>query len=143
MNRKRLPTERDFDPFGGCLDAQCAWRNFGGLTLDEAHARFSENPLYYQEDFMFMGHGALAYYFPVIDKYMRSGDDDDQARIIAQGLFLQFQLEDTSLIEPLKPSIIDLATFVIENIEKFGDDEKERRQVSDAWGKLVKHGANE
>ena len=90
-----------------------------------------------------MGHGALAYYFPVIDKYMRSGDDDDQARIIAQGLFLQFQLEDTSLIEPLKPSIIDLATFVIENIEKFGDDEKERRQVSDAWGKLVKHGANE
>jgi hypothetical protein len=34
-----LPTELDFDPLHGDLDAQCAWRNFGGLTLDEAHAK--------------------------------------------------------------------------------------------------------
>ncbi len=37
-----LPSERDFDPYGGDLDAQCAWRNFGGLTLEEATRRFRE-----------------------------------------------------------------------------------------------------
>jgi hypothetical protein len=68
-DRRLLPTERDFDPWHGNLDAQCAWRHFGGLTLDQAHARFRENPLGYQEDFMFMGPVAFAFYFPVIEDY--------------------------------------------------------------------------
>lgn len=42
-------TERGFDPWNGTLDAQIAWRDVGGLPLDEANAKFRENPLYYQE----------------------------------------------------------------------------------------------
>ncbi|MBL8820867.1 MAG: hypothetical protein JNL96_20010 [Planctomycetaceae bacterium] len=67
-----LPTEADFDPYGGDLDAQCAWRNFGGLTLDEATNKFRERPEIYQEDFMFMGGKAFAFYFPVVEAYLRN-----------------------------------------------------------------------
>ncbi len=56
-----LPTERDFDPYGGELDAQCAWKNFGGPTLDEAHAKFREHPECYREKLMAMGGKAFAY----------------------------------------------------------------------------------
>jgi hypothetical protein len=49
------------------------WRIF----LDEAYARFCERPEYYHEDFMFMGGIAFAYYFPVIEKYVRNAPDTD------------------------------------------------------------------
>jgi hypothetical protein len=58
----KLPTETDFDPYQGDLDAQCAWKNFGGLTLGEAFVKFEESPETYQEDFMFMGGKAFARY---------------------------------------------------------------------------------
>lgn len=45
----KLPKERDFDPYGGGLDEQCAWRNFGGLTLDEAYHKFESAPEVYQD----------------------------------------------------------------------------------------------
>ena len=137
-NHNQLPIRLDFDPFEGDLDAQTAWKHFGGLTLDQAYDRFSENPLLYQEDFMFMGHGALAYYFPVIDKYIRHGDDDRQALIIAQGLELQFQHDDTAQIDQLRPLIIDLAKFVIEKSHRFGDSDKERARISNAWRRLAR-----
>ncbi len=70
-NAAILPTEQHFDPYGGDLDAQCAWRNFGGLTIEEAKVKFCEHPEIHQEDFMFMGGKAFAYYYPVIDSYLR------------------------------------------------------------------------
>ena len=49
----RLPSKEDFVPYG-TLDELRAWENFGGLSLDEAYDKLCENPLYYQEDFMWM-----------------------------------------------------------------------------------------
>ncbi len=63
-----LPSREDFG-FG--LDQTAAWRNFGNVTLTDAYARFLESPEHYQEDFMWMDSPAFAYYFPVIDKYLR------------------------------------------------------------------------
>ena len=77
-----IPTERDFLEDHGCLDARCAWENFGGLSLDEAFKKFCENPLSYGEDFMFMGEFAFAYYFPVLDRYVREAIRDfDEERL--------------------------------------------------------------
>jgi hypothetical protein len=81
-----LPTERDFDPFGD-LDARHAWRNFGGLSVSEALRKFRENPIHYQEDFLFMGGRAFVFYFPVLDAFLREfrlseQEDDSQAAII-------------------------------------------------------------
>ena len=85
----KLPSEGDFDPYHGCLDAQCAWRNFGGLDLDSAYRKFCENPSYYQEDFMFMGPAAFTFYFPVVDRYLREIRSDYQTEEIGDGRWLE------------------------------------------------------
>jgi hypothetical protein len=138
-----LPVECDFDPWGGDLDAQCAWKNFGGLTIHQAKARFRENPLYYQEDFMFMGGKAFAYYFPVIDDYLRTvpdieTDDDHEARILADCIRNQFD-HDLSHVRHLSARVLDLADYVRRNIRRFGADDNERQCVAEAWTDLVRH----
>ncbi len=138
-----LPTERDFDPFRGDLDAQCAWKNFGGLSIDQAKAKFCENPLNYQEDFMWMGGKAFAYYFPVIEDYLRSAtdvdDDDHEAWILSHCIQMQFDESNLSHVRHLAAQVIDLADFVRDNIRRFGADDNERKHVADAWAELVRH----
>lgn len=75
-----LPSQSDFDPVGCDLDAQSAWQTFGGLGLAEAYAKFLQVPESYQEDFMFMGSRAFAYYFPVVDRYPPPHSQQSQAR---------------------------------------------------------------
>jgi hypothetical protein len=137
-----LPTERDFDPWGGDLDAQCAWRNFGGLTIDQARTKFCENPLYYQEDFMFMGGKAFAYYFPIIEQYLRavpdaSDDDDHESWILAKCIQNQFTRDDCAHVRHLAERALDLAEFVCQNIHRFGIDNNQRQSVANAWAELV------
>lgn len=139
-----LPTERDFDPWNGNLDAQSAWRDFGGLTLDEAHAKFRENPLKYQEDFMFMGGKAFAYYLPVLEDHLRGasdseGDDDREARILAHCIRAQFDGDNLSRVRHLAPRVLELANVVLKNIDRFGADDNERQRVVEAWMELVTH----
>lgn len=137
-----LPTQHDFDPWNENLDAQSAWKHFGGLTLDEAQARFQENPMYYQEDFMFMGPKAFAYFFPVIDQYLRNvpdadNFDDHESWILAQCVRMQFEGDDLAPIRPLAPRVLDLADFIRKNIRRFGSDNTERQRVADAWAYLT------
>ena len=140
----RLPTKDDFVPHPPNLDEVCAWEHFGGLTLDQAKARFAENALYYQEDFMFMGTKAFLYYFPVLDQYLRNApdeenDDDHESWIISQCTRAQFEPETIDRLRPLIPAIVDLAEFVRDNVHRFGRDDSERQRVSGAWADLVRH----
>jgi hypothetical protein len=139
-----LPTERDFNPWNDPTDAETAWQNFGGLTLDEAYAKFCKQPEYYQEDFMFMGGIAFAYYFPVVDKYIRNAPDtepfgDHEAWILAKCMQNQFSGDNLAHVRHLKDRVVALANFVHENIDRFGDDDAERDRVSDAWSELIAH----
>src|SRR4051812_20887734 len=45
---------------------------FNGMTLDEAYAYFCQAPQGREEDFMWMPEGGFRYYYPVIDRYLRS-----------------------------------------------------------------------
>jgi hypothetical protein len=137
-----LPSEEDFDPWHGRLDAQVAWKRFGGLTIDEASALFRENPVVYQESFMFMGGKAFAYYFPVIEDYLRNvpnGDHewDHESWIIAHDIRNQFERENFTHVRHLASRVIELAVFVQENIRRFGATEKERAKVAKAWTDLL------
>jgi hypothetical protein len=137
-----FPTEHDFGPWGGNLDAQSAWSHFGGLTLDQARERFRENPLYYQEDFMFMGGGAFAFYFPVIDDYLRGAPennegDDRQAWILAQAIKHQFSGDNLQHVQCLVPRVVALADFVRENIARLGSDAVECHQIARVWTEVV------
>ncbi len=138
MHAGPLPTERDFDPYGGDLDAQVAWRNFGGLTLEQARQRFEENPLYYQEDFMFMGPRAFVYYFSVIEGYLLATIqcdeyDDRQAWILAHVLCQQLTNDATSSVVTLAARIRSLAGFVRSNLQLFAPTPAERARIDAAW----------
>src|SRR5688572_18428127 len=116
-NSQQLPFEREFDPTGDDLDAQDAWRHFGGLTTEETLALFRENPIYYQEDFMFMGGRAFAFYFPVLDTFLREfrwsePEDDSQAGIIGSCVAAQFRWPTASHLGPIHPAIRSLADYV-------------------------------
>ena len=137
-----LPDMHDFDADSGGLDEMSAWRNFGGLTLQEASRKFRECPEGYQEDFMWMGGAAFAYYFPVIESYLRDTSnvcpgDDRQAWILAKCIKLQFAGEVTPQVRELAPRVLDLAEFVQSNINLFApSDVEEQQEIVDAWLEL-------
>ncbi len=134
-----LPAAGDFDPWGGDLDALHAWRNFGGLNLDQAFRLFLENPLHYQEDFMFMGPAAFDHYFPVLDRHLREfrrGDEEDDGCAWILGAVMISQLEAT-IPRPLAPGtvmeIAGLAGFVIREIDRYAGGPDEQRRILAEW----------
>jgi hypothetical protein len=142
----RLPTEQHFDPYGGDLDAQWAWKNFGGLTLEEAKVKFRQIPEHYYEDFMFMGGKAFAYYYPVIDSYLRETPtlppedrDDRQAWILPQCIKEQFQGWNYPYVRHLTRDVLDLCRFVRENLTLFGSDPQELEAIDEQWAALERH----
>lgn len=135
-----LPTREDFDAWDGCLDAQHAWKRFGGLTLDQANAKFREAPDIYQEDFMFMGGRAFAFYFPVIESYLRESpayveDDDREAWILAKVIDNQFEVSLSDVL-PLASRVLDLAHFVKANIDRFDPEPNPEYDVAVAWQEM-------
>ncbi|XZE37124.1 hypothetical protein SH501x_002726 [Pirellulaceae bacterium SH501] len=136
-----LPTEVDFDPWGGDLDAQWAWKNFGGLTLDAAKEKFSQKPECYHEDFMSMGSRAFSFYFPVIETHILDASIDYEgwdrcAWILAHAIKSQFQRETRSVVLHLVPRIRNLIQFVRQNIARFDDDAAEQSRILLAWAEL-------
>ncbi len=138
-----LPSRQDFDPHGGDLDALCAWRNFGGLSLAAAYEKFLTVPESYQEDFMFMGCRAFAYYFPVIDRYLRTvtlGPDDlgdCEAAILGSAVAAQFGWNGAVIPASLRAEIASLRAFVVENVARYAATEKERRRILREWRRVA------
>ena len=138
-----LPSEHDFDPFVGDLDAQSAWRNFGGLSLVQVYDLFLSNPLHHQEDFMFMGCRAFTYYFPVIDRYLRSITyeddwDDCSAAILGSGVAAQFDWNNAILIPSLLDEIEDLSSFVKSSVKRYSVSDDEQNRIFKVWSKVDK-----
>jgi hypothetical protein len=141
---QKLPSEADFVVYGN-LDESYAWKNFGGLTLEEAKAKFAEHPLHYQEDFMYMGTNAFAFYFPVVDWWLRSvpetdePEHDSEAWILAKGVQDQFDDRTFNRLRTIAPDVLALSEYVRDRIERFGWDDEQRRRVADAWTELSLH----
>lgn len=138
-----LPSRQDFDPVGCDLDAQSAWRNFGGLNLAEAHEKFLTVPESYQEDFMFMGARAFAYYFPVIDRYLRTISldprelGDCEAAILGSAVAAQFDWKGAVIPSDLRAEIESLRAFVVENVYRYAATEKDRRRILKEWQRVA------
>ena len=135
-----LPTEEDFDPWRGNLDAQCAWRNFGELSLKQAQGLFMTAPGNYQEDFMFMGPVAFAYYFPVIYLYIREvrgsekdGDDVTEVSILGSAVAWQLEWKGAGFSDELIGEIEDLAVYVVANVSQYSMAEKDQRRIRREW----------
>ena len=137
------PKMSDFDPCGGCLDAQNAWRHFGGLSIPEAYTRFCEAPESYQEDFMFMGTDAFLYYFPVIERYiLESRVDDDENQeveamwILAHCIGQQFEDREVQRNDSLRLSIRQLIDHVRNNLSQYCSERVDQQHVDMAWEEL-------
>jgi hypothetical protein len=112
---------------------------FGGLTPDEAAAKFRECPMTYQEDFMFMGPKAFTFYFPAIETFLfdtkaEEADeyDDRQAWILSH--CIQNQLAaGGSEVAHLTPRFLALSRFVRENVAWFTTDTGEQQRIRSAW----------
>jgi hypothetical protein len=154
-----LPTESDFLEDHGCLDAQCAWKNFGGLTLDQAYERFCDNPLHYQEDFMFMGEPAFTFYFPVLDRYVREGiRDRDEDRfeylsILRDVIWFHFaQSFDEEVVQErvrrrdladegrLRSQVVNLCEYILREVPSLYLGSRPCSQVSEEGVTLVWRG---
>ncbi len=132
-----FPSEEDFY-FGP--DQREAWRNFGTLTLEEAYLRFLEAPWTYQEDFMWMGPVAFAYYFPVIDKYLRELicdneiDDGSWVWILGCGVRSQFRWKDGRKPAPqVVQEIAELSALVQANTDHYSRDPHEQDRIAESW----------
>jgi len=137
------PQQSEFDPYGGCLDAQHAWKNFGGLSVRKAYAKFCTLPEYYQEDFMFMGGVAFQYYFPVIEQYVLESHADssneyevDAMWILAHCIKQQFDIPNTQAVESIRMQAQDLAAHVRDNLSQYCTDPIEQQRVDSAWAEL-------
>ena len=136
------PSRQDFDPHGGDLDAREAWKNFGGLGVPEAYEKFLSAPEIHQEDFMFMGARAFAYYFPVIDRYLRTVTfgprdlGDCEAAILGTAVAAQFEWKGAIISADLRAEIESLRSFVVENFTRYATVEAERRHILHEWQRV-------
>ena len=135
QGESNLPTVKDF---GGCLDAKAAWKHFGGLDLNSAYKLFCENPLCYQEDFMFMETKAFEFYFPVIDRFLRekiTNDlfDDSEAWILGEAILSQLEfIVSRGLLE----KISSLSNYVRSHLSQYSSLPAEQEEIDDAWLKI-------
>lgn len=119
----RLPTASEINVFDS-LDEQHAAKHFLGKDLEQAEALFRENFLYYQEDLMFMGPKAFAFYVRAAIRYLLSAESDydaDAANTFC-GL-IEFRLDtEPAEIAPVGPLIREGILGMLENFERYTCD---------------------
>jgi hypothetical protein len=136
----RIPTETEFDTYGGGQDAQCAWKNFGGLSVDSAYRKFLELPEVYQEDFMFMGWVAFEFYFPVIEKYLLQVEpmdesDDCESWILGCGIENQISANEKRISKAFRECLKNLCLMVIDKFSTSILSKKEKDRILKQWNK--------
>jgi hypothetical protein len=121
-----IPSKEDFQLFpirSQDLDGWSAWEHFGGHTLEEAYEIFCSNPLYYQEDLMWMTPKPFCFYLPVFLRYLKSEDSDgDSGAISFVASVLEFQLAYAEDISSAFACIDLICQFVLDHFKKFEDD---------------------
>jgi hypothetical protein len=141
-----LPKVEDFvcvDPPEDDLDGFRAWQIFGGLTVDEAYQKFCECPEIYQEDFMFMADAAFAFYFPVVDRYIREKEPgysfDEETHMLGYCIELHVG-EDCPHTLPLLDRIVKLCCFVLQGLKNVTDDGQRMyplKETEERWEELL------
>ena len=136
-----IPSEQDFDPSGEGLDEQHAWKEFGGLALDQAYEHFLDCPENRQEDFMFMGPRAFLFYFPVVERYLysahNSDDWGDRATWILGHVFIN-QITNPELWwnEALHLRVGGLVRHVRAHLDQYSVAAEDQARIDGPWAKL-------
>lgn len=115
-----VPTRNDINVHDS-LDERKACEHFLGKTVEQAEALFRENPIYYQEDLMWMGPVAFRYYIRAATNYIRSGAaTGDSAMVICLASLLEFRLEyESAELEPVAQELAAVCGYVLDHYERF------------------------
>lgn len=120
----RLPTAEEINVFDS-LDERHAVEVFLGKDLEQAEALFRENFLYHQEDLMFMGPKAFAFYVLAAIRYLlspESSGDTDAANTFC-GL-VEFRLaHEPDAIATVEPLIREGILGMLGDFDRYGCDE--------------------
>lgn len=115
-----IPTREDIN-INNSPDEILAVEHFLGKNLSEAEKLFSQNPLYYQEDLMWMGVGAFRFYIQAAISYIqREAADNDYDTINCLAGILEFRLKHE--YQELRPTAGMLTTFcryILNHLDKF------------------------
>ena len=135
-----LPTKTEINGYDS-LDEQVAERHFLGKTLAEAEAMFRENSHTYQEDLLYMGPRAFAFYLAAAVNYVESEASAEDDEIVSMLLYI-IENQKGPDFDILSPDISRLTRHVIENYPKFAVNEDTRGaiygQYKDLEGDLKK-----
>ena len=140
-----IPTRKDFtrtDKAEDDLDGMSAWKKFGGLSIDDAYDRFCDCPEANQEDLMWMGDRAFAFYFPVIERFIRDEESrvqfDGETYILAHCINAHVSSEEPA-VRVRYPRMAALCAFVLDGLQAAPDLPDRFRpvhEVSSAWRAL-------
>lgn len=117
----RLPSSDEINVFDS-LDERCAVKNFLGKDLEQARSLFAENFLRYQEDLMWMGPKAFAFYVHAAFNYLLSEEADNATDAVSSFLSLiEFRLEyEPTEVARVGPIIRESILKMLENFERYG-----------------------
>jgi hypothetical protein len=119
----KLPTEGEINVYNS-PDEIAARDHFLNKTLDEAEVLFKANSAYYQEDLMWMGPSAFAFYLQAAINYVKSDASTGDSQFIhALYEIANFRADQdgfAAAVEALKT----LADYVIANFDKFHVDQE-------------------
>jgi len=122
------------------LDAEWAFKQFAGKSLDDAEKMFRENAFYYQEDLISMPSIAFNCYAPVFAKYILS----DYAKSDPDGAssFLHMVIElleaNRSLATPeTEKALLDAAKIVSNKQNFYNADIDIYGEFSELYNKII------
>lgn len=115
----KTPTREEVVPVAGDLDQECAWKNFGGKSRDEARVLFADDGLNKCEDLMHMGCHAFCFYVLAAIDYLLSDDSRNDEEMISGFVGVcEVRLEHDA--EAIRPSLGDIHRALV-HLRKRGD----------------------
>ena len=142
-SRAHLPIPGYEDHIHSC-DGEHAWQNFQGKDILEAGKMFLEMPDFYQEDFMFMGTPAFCYYFPILDRYIRSLEatgpyECNSVWILSCCIGIHFDCGNT--LSCIREEVIALCDYVLRELDRFvchdsADALEDRLKIEEGYTEL-------
>ena len=107
----------------GNLDAEWAFKQFSGKSLEDAEEMFRENALYYQEDLISMPSIAFNCYAPVFAKYILSDHSESDSDGASSFLHMVIELLQANrfLATPETIEILLDAAKIVSNRQEYYD----------------------
>ena len=124
----RIPTEEDINVFNS-LDERVAVEHFLGKSAEQAEKLFGENGLLYQEDLMWMGPMAFAFYLQAAANYVCGSQSEGDLSFVDSVIrVIDFRSDEPQIRLAFEP-MGRIVAHVVDNFDRFTIDPEVGQQV--------------